>query len=102
MFLVVVNHTATQEITKSNSPYAIETLATVDVETEPILREHWGRQPLGEDVGELGGRQDMEDTNISDGNTLANEVEINLNMLGTLIMDEIGRGVDCAGVVGVD
>jgi hypothetical protein len=44
----------------------------------------------------------MEDTNISDGNTLANEVEINLNMLGTLIMDEIGRGVDCAGVVGVD
>jgi hypothetical protein len=55
--------------------------------------------PFGEDVGELGGRQDM---NISDGDTLANEVEINLNMLRALMLDGVGGEVDCADVVAVD
>jgi hypothetical protein len=55
--------------------------------------------PFGEDVGELGGRRDM---NISDGDTLANEVEINLNMLRALMLDGIGGEVDCADVVAVD
>jgi hypothetical protein len=55
--------------------------------------------PFGEDVGELGGRRDM---NISDGDTLANEVEINLNMLRALMLDGVGGEVDCADVVAVD
>jgi hypothetical protein len=53
-----------------------------DVETEPKLHGHQGEQTLGEDVDELGGRRDVVDTNISDGDALANKVEINPNMLG--------------------
>jgi hypothetical protein len=45
------------------------------------------RQSLAEDVDELGSHRDVEDTNISDGNALADEVEINLNMLGALMLD---------------
>jgi hypothetical protein len=55
--------------------------------------------PFGEDVSELGGRRDM---NISDGDTLANEVEINLNMLRALMLDGVGGEVDCANVIAVD
>jgi hypothetical protein len=73
-----------------------------DVETRLKLREHRGRQPLGEDVSELRGHRDVEDANISDGNALADEVEINLNMLGVMMLDGVGGEVDRAGVVAID
>jgi hypothetical protein len=34
----------------------------------------------------------MEDVNVSDSYTLGVGVEINLNMLGVLILDEVARG----------
>jgi hypothetical protein len=76
-------------------PPAVETLATTAVE---IGLKHRGGQPLGEDVSELGSRQDVEDSNISDGNALVDEVEINLNMLGALMLDGVDGEVDRVGM----
>jgi hypothetical protein len=53
-------------------------------------------------VGELRSHQDMEDTNIIDGKTLTYEVEINLNMLGALMLDRVGGQVDGTDVVAGD
>jgi hypothetical protein len=44
----------------------------------------------------------VEDENVSDSNALTNEVEINLNMLDTLMLDGVGGEVDRAGVIAVD
>jgi hypothetical protein len=44
----------------------------------------------------------VEDTNIPDGNTLTDKVKINLNMLGALVLNEVGREVDGVDVVTVD
>src|SRR6266542_938522 len=71
------------------TPPAVETLATADVETGPKLREHQGRKPLGEDVGDLGGRRNVKNSNIPIGNALANKVEIDLNMLRALMLDGV-------------
>ncbi len=76
--------------------------ATADVETGPKLREHRGGQPLGEDVGELRSRRDVEDTNGPDGNVFADKVKINLNMLGALMLNKVGGEVDGADVITVD
>jgi hypothetical protein len=44
----------------------------------------------------------MEDTHISNGDTLTDEVEVDLNMLGALMLDGVGGEVDCTDVVAVD
>jgi hypothetical protein len=44
----------------------------------------------------------MKDENVSDSNTLINEVEINLNMLGVLMLDEVGGEIDRADVIALD
>jgi hypothetical protein len=44
----------------------------------------------------------VEDANISDNGTLTDEVEINLNMLGALMLDKVGVEVDRVDVVAVD
>jgi hypothetical protein len=44
----------------------------------------------------------MEDTNVPDGNVLADKVKINLNMLGALVLHGVGGEVDGADVVAVD
>jgi hypothetical protein len=63
----------------SNTP-AVETLATVDVD-------------------ELGSRRDMQNTNVYDNNALANEVEVNLNILGALMLVGFDGEVDGTDVV---
>jgi hypothetical protein len=72
-------------------------------ETRLKLQEHRRRQPLGEDVGELGGQRDVEDTNISDSDALTDDkVEINLNMLGALMLYDVvtvDQGCPRQGVV---
>jgi hypothetical protein len=40
--------------------------------------------------------------NIFDGDALMNEMEINLNMLGTLMLDGVGGEVECADVIMID
>ena len=44
----------------------------------------------------------MQDAEITNGNTLADEVEINLNMLRALMLNRVGGHVDRADVVAVD
>jgi hypothetical protein len=44
----------------------------------------------------------VEDTNVPDGNALPNKVEINLDMIGVLVLDGVGGEVDGADVVTVD
>jgi hypothetical protein len=56
-------------------------------------------QLFGEDAGELRGCRDVEDANFSDGDALADKVEINLNMFGALMLNGIGGEVDHANVV---
>ena len=41
----------------------------------------------------------MKDTKITNGNPLPDEVEVNLNMLGALMLNRIGGHVDGADVV---
>jgi hypothetical protein len=60
------------------------------------------RQPLGEDVGELGSHRHVEDTNVLDGNALVDKVKINLNMLGVLVLNGVSGEVDGAGIIVVD
>jgi hypothetical protein len=45
---------------------------------------------------------DIENANISDGDMVADEVEINLNMLGVLMLDGVGGEVDRADVLILD
>jgi hypothetical protein len=51
------------------------------------------------DVDELGSRRDMQNTNVYDNNALANEVEVNLNMLGALMLVGFDGEVDGNDVV---
>jgi hypothetical protein len=44
----------------------------------------------------------VEDTNVSHNNAFMNEVEINPNMLGVMILDVVGGEVDSAEIVAVD
>jgi hypothetical protein len=44
----------------------------------------------------------VKDTNVPDGNTLTIKVKINLNMLGAVVLNEVGGEVDGADVVAAD
>jgi hypothetical protein len=88
--------------TNDSNTHSVKTLATADVETGLKLCEQRGGQPLGEDVAKLGSGRDVEDTNVLDDNVLTNEVEINLNMLGALVLNGVGGEVDGTDVVTVD
>ena len=44
----------------------------------------------------------MEDPNIADGDLIPNEVEIDLHMLGPLVLDRIGGEVHRIDVVAID
>jgi hypothetical protein len=79
-----------------------DTLVTADVKTESKLQEHRGEQLIGEDVDELRSHQNMEGTNVSDGNVLADKVKINLNMFGALMLNGVDGEVDGADVITVD
>jgi hypothetical protein len=44
----------------------------------------------------------VQDADITDGNTFLDEVEVDLDMLCTLVLNGVGGGVDDADVVTVD
>jgi len=90
------------ERNKHQDPPAVPTLATADVETGSKVDEDRGRKALGEDVGELRRRRDVKDPDVSNGNPLADEVEINLDMLRALMLDRVSGEVHRADVVAVD
>jgi hypothetical protein len=44
----------------------------------------------------------VQDTNITDGNVFPDEVEVDLNMLHTLVLNGVGGEVDGADIIIVD
>jgi hypothetical protein len=50
----------------------------------------------------LGGDRDVQDADITDGNTFPDEVVVDLDMLCTLVLNGVGGEVDSADVVTVD
>ena len=68
----------------------------------PKIRKQLYGETLGHDVGELVYRGDMENANLSQSNLLADEVDVDLDMLGTTMMDGVGSHIDTAGIVAVD
>jgi hypothetical protein len=79
----------------------VTTLYCTEVETGPELGENSGRKPLGEDVGELRSGRVAENADITDNDTLADEVEVDLHVLHVLMLHEIGE-VDRDDIVAVD
>uniref|UniRef100_J3M498 Uncharacterized protein n=1 Tax=Oryza brachyantha TaxID=4533 RepID=J3M498_ORYBR len=73
-----------------------------DIEIGMELREDRRREPLGEDVGILGGSGHMKDPNRANRHFLANEVEVDLDVLGPLVLHRVGGEVGCTHVVVVD
>jgi hypothetical protein len=88
--------------THFSTPPTVETLATTNVETGPKIQKYRSRQTLREDVHELGGHRNVQDANITDGNMFSDEVNVDLDMLRTLVLNRVGGGVDDAYVVTVD
>ena len=66
------------------------------------LRESRGAETLGEDVGKLGGGRDIEDPNIADSNPVVNEVQVDLHMLRSLMLNGVGGEIHDTDVVAVD
>jgi hypothetical protein len=80
----------------------VETLATTNVETEPKIQKHRSGQIICDDFHELGCRWDVQDMDITNGNVFPDEVEADLDMLRTLVLNGVGEEVDDADVVAVD
>lgn len=56
---------------------------------------------LGEEIDKLMTSRNMKDTNEAECNLIAEEVNVNLHKLGVLMMNQIGRQVNCRDVVAV-
>jgi hypothetical protein len=57
---------------------------------------------LGEDVGELRSRQNVQDVNFPNDDLIMNEVEINLDMHHALMLNGVGHQVDVTDIVTID
>jgi hypothetical protein len=62
---------------------------TTDVQAGSELSEDCRWKPFGEDVCILGGCRHMEGTDITESHSIPVKVQINLNMLGSLMLDEV-------------
>ena len=85
----------------SNTPRS-RSGSRADVQAGAELGEHYGRQPFGEDISILERRRYMENTNISKSNTITKKIEVNLHMLGMLMLNRVRRKVHGGDVVTVD
>ena len=74
-------------------------LATLHIQTGSELRKYLSGKTFGEDVGILGQSWDMQDTNITNSDMLSDKVEINLDVLRTLMLHRVGGHVYSADVV---
>jgi hypothetical protein len=64
-------------------------VGTTDVQAGSELREDCRGKPFGEDVCILGGSRHMENTDITESHPIPNKVQINLNVLGALMLDGV-------------
>ena len=72
-----------------------------NVEAGSKLGEDSGREPLGEDVRELRGCRNMENTDFAEGNPFSHEVKIDLDVLRALMLDRIDGEVSSTDVVAI-
>ena len=66
------------------------------------IDEHRGRKSLGEDIGELRRRRYVKDPDVSNGNPLTDEVEVDLNMLRALVLNRVDRQIHGTHIVTID
>ena len=84
------------------SPSRNHSVDAANVETGPKLREDKGGQAFGEDVSELGCRRDVKNADSTKSHSFSNKVKINLNVLGTLMLNRVGRHVNGADVITIN
>jgi hypothetical protein len=73
-----------------------------DAKTGPKLIEELYREALGHDVRELVSGGNVKNPDLSKRHLLANEVNVDLDMLRASVVDRVGRHVDGADVVTID
>jgi hypothetical protein len=71
-------------------------------QARPKLLKHRGRKALGEDVGVLGYCRNMKYPYVAEGDPVPNKVEINLNVLRSLMLNWVGGEINSTNVVTVD
>jgi hypothetical protein len=69
-----------------------------DTQTGPKVSEQLYRKTLAHDISELVHRGNMEDANLSQCHLLANEVDVNLDMLGATVVDGVSDHIDGANI----
>ena len=74
----------------------------LDAKAGPKVCEQLYRELFGHDVHELVGGWHVEDTDFPQRDLLADEVDINLDMLGATMMDSVGDHIDRADIVTID
>jgi len=74
----------------------------LDTDTGPKFTKQLYMQSVNHDVCELMCGRDMEDTNLPQSNLLADEVDVNLDVLRATMMNRIDYHVDCTNVVAID
>jgi hypothetical protein len=84
----------TKNVNNTLTPPAVSTLSCTDVETGAKFSGNTRRQLLGEDVGELHRGGDAENPNVTGGDTLGDEVQVDLHVLCVLMLHGIGGVVD--------
>ena len=77
-------------------------MGLANVEAGTKVGEDARRQPFREDVRELGACGRMKDPDLAQCNALPYKVEIDLNVLRTLVLHWVAGHVDGADVVAVD
>ena len=73
-----------------------------NIEVGPEVEEDTRRQPFGEDIGELRARWDMEDAHLAKRHTLPDEVQVDLHVFCTLVLDRVRGEIRRTDVVTVD
>ena len=74
----------------------------VDVQIAVEIQEHYGRKTLREDVSKLESGGDVQNTHITEGDALSDEVEINLDMLRTLMLNWVRGEINHTDIVTID
>jgi hypothetical protein len=74
----------------------------VNIKTGSKLLKYRRWETLGEGVGVLVYHGGMQNPNLTEGDTLPNKVEINLNMLCALMLDRISGEVGNTDVVAIN
>jgi hypothetical protein len=74
----------------------------VNIETRPKLQKQRSSQTLRKDVRELGYRQYVQDTDITNGSAFPHKVEVDIDMFRALVLNGVGEEVDDTDIITVD